>query len=114
MRPTVLHLIGSLDRGGAEMVALDLCRRIPPDDLLQVFLCLSGRVGSMAGTFEAAGAIVETAGFRSPFEAARVVRAAVRRHRADAVVSHVSLASGWLLAAARSAGVSIRIARLHS
>ncbi|MFC9558808.1 glycosyltransferase [Agromyces sp. NPDC056965] len=111
---TVVHLIGSLDRGGAESVALDLCRRIPAGEVQQVFLCLSGRVGILAPSFETTGAIVEAMNIRSPIEAARLVRAAVQRYRPDAVVSHVSLASGWLLTAAWTAGARIRIARLHS
>ena len=114
MTTTVLHLIGSLDRGGAETVALDLCRRMPPDEVRQVFVCLSGRTGSMADSFRTAGAVVDAAGFRTPVGAIRVVRAAIRRHRPDTVISHVSLASGPLLAAAWSAGVRNRIARLHS
>ena len=114
MTVTVMHLIGSLDRGGAEMVALDLCRRIPPDDARQVFLCLSGRAGSMAESFASSGAVVETAGFDSPLEALRVVRAGIRRHRPHVVVSHVSLASGWLLMSALVMRVPVRIARFHS
>lgn len=114
MTTTVVHLIGSLDRGGAETVALDLCRRIPPEEIRQVFLCLSGRAGSMAESFVSAGAIVEPAGFGSPIGAARAVRAAILRHRPDVVVSHVSLASGWLLGTAWALRIPTRIARLHS
>lgn len=114
MRTTVVHLIGSLDRGGAEMVALDLCRRIPATEVQQVFVCLSGRAGSLADAFEATGAIVEPARFGSPIDAGRIVRAAIRNHRPHAIVSHVSLASGWLLATAWAMRVPIRIARFHS
>lgn len=114
MTVTVMHLIGSLDRGGAETVALDLCRRIPADEARQVFLCLSGRAGSMADSFASAGAVVEAAGFESPLGALRVVRAGIRRHRPQVVVSHVSLASGWLLVSALLMRVPIRIARFHS
>jgi glycosyltransferase involved in cell wall biosynthesis len=114
MTVTVMHLIGSLDRGGAEMVALDLCRNIPADEARQVFLCLSGRAGSMADSFMSAGAVVETAGFDSPLEAFRAVQAGIRRHRPQVVVSHVSLASGWLLVSALMMRVPTRIARFHS
>lgn len=114
MTRTVVHLIGSLDRGGAEMVALDLCRRIPADEIRQVFVCLSGRAGALAREFEFEGAIIELAGIDSPMGAARATRNAIRKHRPEAVVSHVSLASGLLLTIARMHHVPIRIARLHS
>lgn len=114
MTTTVVHLIGSLDRGGAETVALDLCRRISPSETRQVFVCLSGRAGSLAEAFESAGAVVEPAPITSPFRAAAVMRTAIRRHRPHAVVSHVSLASGWMLAVAWVMRVPVRIARIHS
>lgn len=109
----VLHVLGSLDRGGAETVALQLCRSIPPDVVTQTFVCLAGRPGELAPDVEQAGALVipmklSTPGF--PLSFLRLLR----RRRPDAVVSHVSLASTPVLALARAAGVKQRIARFHS
>lgn len=109
----VLHVIGSLDQGGAEKVALDLCRSIPSNEVLQVFYCFSGQEGALAESFRAAGATVIAAPKGSLFNRVAGLRSAVRSSRADVVVSHVSLASAFLLLAVRT-NVSIRIARIHS
>jgi glycosyltransferase involved in cell wall biosynthesis len=112
--PVVVHLLGSLNRGGAETVALDLCRAIPAAEITQVFWLLGDEVGSLAPEFEAAGAVVEQLPL-SPFPVfvPRYWRK-LRALRPDAVVSHVSLVSGLMLLIARVAGVPRRIARMHS
>ena len=114
MTVTVVHLIGSLDRGGAESVALDLCRTIPSLRVRQTFLCLSGRAGSMANSFEAAGASVVTLPMSPlatfPFRLWRVLRSIAP----DALVSHVSVASGFMVLIAKIANVPRRIVRVHS
>jgi hypothetical protein len=55
----VVHLLGTLDRGGAETVVLGLCRAVSPTEYRQVFLTLGGRAGRFAGQFREAGATVE-------------------------------------------------------
>lgn len=115
MKPTVVvHVIGSLDHGGAEKVALDLCEAIPPARVTQVFYCFSGREGALAPRFRQAGAIVSAAPAGSVITRVRALRHLVRQRRADVVVSHVSLASAVLLLAVRGTGVQRRIARAHS
>ncbi|TNM44166.1 glycosyltransferase [Nocardioides albidus] len=110
---TVLHLIGSLDRGGAESVALDLVRAIPSDQVRQTYLCLAGYEGLLAPRFRDAGA--EVLAVRGPrIQMVWDVWIICRRIRPDTVVSHVSLASGLLLLLAMVAGVRHRIARMHS
>lgn len=109
----VVHLIGSLDVGGAETVALDLCRAIPDSEVHQVFVCLSGREGRLAGSFRRTGADVVALSFRRPLFALRI-RRILRQSSTDSVVSHVSLASGVLLGLARLCGVRVRVARFHS
>ena len=111
---TVLHVLGSLDRGGVETVSLDLCRAVPGDEVRQVFLTLGGREGRLAPRVRALGATVHQC--RLTPRATFPVRLwlSIYRHRPDAVVSHVSLVSGLVLAVAAVAGVGVRIARLSS
>lgn len=109
----VVHLIGSLDRGGAESVALDLCRVLPSAEISQVFVCLSGSRGALAPDFEATGAKVVALSGRRLGKAIALVR--LIRHEPPAVLqSHVALSSGWFLALSRLLGVPRRVARVHS
>lgn len=111
---TVVHVLGSLDRGGAESRALELCQRIPASEVRQRFLLLGDREGRLAARFVAAGATVSRCPLRPrhtfPVRLWRWLRAA----RPDVVTSHVSLASGLVLTTAALAGVPVRIARMHS
>lgn len=96
------------------MIALELCRNIPAEEVQQVFFCTSGREGSLAQEFLSAGASVIPMGLRPWPTLVRRMRNALRDHPADVLVSHVSLASGWLLGIGWLAGVKVRIARIHS
>lgn len=110
----VAHIIGTLDRGGAETVALDVCRALPASDVHQTFVTLGGREGSLADEFRASGAAVTECPLAPaatfPFRLWRQLRAL----RPDVVVSHVSLVSGFVLLIALLAGVRRRVARMHS
>ena len=114
-RPTtVLHVLGTLNRGGAETLALDLCRRIPAAEVRQVFVTIGTEEGSLARDFRTAGAQV----LRCPLRPAasfpsRLLRT-LRTNRPDVVVSHVGLSSGLILAVAAGARVPRRMARVHS
>ncbi|WP_329108995.1 glycosyltransferase [Micromonospora sp. NBC_01699] len=110
----VTHVIGWLDRGGAETVSLDLCRAIPSTDVRQTFVTLNGREGSLADDFRATGAGVT----QCPVTPLRTfgprLWRCLRALRPDVVVSHVSLTSAVILLVARFAGVPVRIARMWS
>lgn len=110
----VVHVLGTLDVGGAERCALDLCRTIPTDRVEQAFVCLAGRPGVLAGQFADAGA--EVIALRPRWRALFFLDLyrLLRRRRPDVVVSHVSLASGPILLIAALAGVRRRLARMHS
>ena len=107
----VLHVLGSLDRGGAETVALDLCRAVPAEEFAQTFYCLSGREGVLADEFRAAGAQVLAAPPGGMLARLRDLRRLVRAQRPPVVVS---LASAAVLGAIRGLGVRVRVARGHS
>jgi len=114
MTATVVHVLGTLDRGGAESVALDLCRRIPAAEIRQVFLTLGTREGRLAPRFREAGAVVDRCPVRPLALFVPLLWRRLGSVRPDVVVSHVSLVSGLVLAVAGAAGVPVRIARLHS
>lgn len=111
--PVVVHVIGSLDRGGAETLALDLVRAIPADEVRQVFLCLAGREGVLADQFVDSGAgvvVVEGGLLRQLATLARTIQ----NEGATVVQAHVALTSAWFLIVARLTGVRVRIARIHN
>ncbi|WP_160148893.1 glycosyltransferase [Amycolatopsis alkalitolerans] len=114
MAVTVVHVIGGLGRGGAESVALELCRRIPADEVRQRFLTLGDGEGVLAPRFRDAGAEVGRCPVRPVLTFAPRLWWRLRATRPDVVMSHVSLVSGLVLAVAAAAGVPVRIARLHS
>ena len=108
------HIIGTLDRGGAETVALDVCRALPSAEVHQTFVTLGGREGSLADEFRASGAaVIQCPLAPTPTFAFRLWRQ-LRALRPDVVVSHVSLVSGFVLLIALLAGVRRRVARMHS
>ncbi|WP_408897268.1 glycosyltransferase [Nocardioides sp. R1-1] len=111
---TVLHVIGSLNRGGAETVALDLCRAIPAAQVRQRFVCVSGQRGTLAPQFEEAGAEVVVHGRGGVLRTLLGLVRDIRRERPDVVQAHVSLTSALFLVPARVLGVPRRIARMHS
>lgn len=113
--PTVVvHVLGALNRGGAETVALDLCRKIPTEQVRQVFVLIGGQEGRLAPQFRAAGADVLQCPLSPVATFVPRLRSTFRRVRPDVVVSHVSLVSGLVLAVAASASVPGRVARMHS
>lgn len=109
---TVVQVFGAMDRGGAEMRTLELIRRMDPGQVRSIFVTLSGRAGSLAGEFEAAGAEVAplALSWRFPFAFIRLLR----NQQVDAVHSHVATFSGAILLLARIARVRRRIAHFRS
>ncbi|RWR25655.1 glycosyltransferase [Agrococcus lahaulensis] len=107
----IVHVIGSLDRGGAESVLLDLVRG---DRTAQHHvLCWSGRAGALAPLFRDSGATVDVVPPAGDVSKLRWLRTRLRALGPSALVSHVSLASAFVLAAAPRS-IRTRIARVHS
>lgn len=107
-------MIGTLDRGGAETVALDICGEVPSETAHQIFVTLGGREGRLAPDFRAAGATVEQCPLYPLITFGPRLWMTFRRLRPDVVVSHVDLSSGFILTVARLAGITGRVARFHS
>jgi glycosyltransferase involved in cell wall biosynthesis len=110
----VVHVFGSLNRGGAESVALDLCRSVPASEFEQHFWLLGSEKGALADLFAQAGAIVSMCSLRPVTTWVPRLWWRLRTLRPDAVVAHVSVVSGLILLVSRLAGVEIRIAHMHS
>lgn len=112
--PRVAHILGILDRGGAETVCLDLCRAIPPGEVEQSFVTLGSRPGSLEPDFRAAGATVHPCPLSPVGSLVPRLWQTFRALRPDVVVSHVGLTSAAMLLVARLAGVPVRVARIQS
>ncbi|WJK37230.1 glycosyltransferase family 4 protein [Solwaraspora sp. WMMA2065] len=110
----VVHVIGTLDRGGAETLSLDMCRAVPATEVRQTFITMGGRDGSLAPQFRAAGAAVVQVPQRPAVTFPLRLRRCLRWRRPDVVVSHISLFSAVVLAVAAGMGVPVRIARMWS
>jgi glycosyltransferase involved in cell wall biosynthesis len=110
----MVHVLGSLDVGGAELRLLDLCRELRAEDSDQVFLTLAGRTGAIADQFEDVGARVVRCDLRPVSTFPARLFALLRRLRPDTLVSHVSLVSGLVLTVGRVAGIRSRIAWIRS
>ncbi len=111
---TVVHAIGSLDRGGAESVALGLAKSLDKTRFRQIFICTSGQEGTLAHEFRAAGAEVVALPMKPFLGFAWRLCSLLRNTSADVFQSHISVSSGLLLPIARIAGIRNRIARFHS
>lgn len=111
-RPRVLHVLGRMDRGGAEMRLLEIMRRLCPGEFRVDVCALSGEPGSLEQEVRACGGAVVPLRLDARFPA-RFVEL-LRDGGYDAVHSHVLRASGPILALAAAARVPVRIAHLHA
>lgn len=112
-RTTVAHILGSVDRGGVEMRMLELVRALPDDGPCLTMVTLTGREGSLAEEYKAAGARIVPIKLSQFGFAWRFVKF-IRRNQVKVVHSHVHLASGFILALAALGGARKRIANFSS
>lgn len=110
---TVVHVLGSVDRGGVEVRTLEVLQALKPGSVHTSMVTLTGREGALAAEYRAAGARIVPIRLGSPFFAFRFARYLVRE-RVRTVHSHVFLASGPVLTLARIAGVRNRIAHFQT
>jgi glycosyltransferase involved in cell wall biosynthesis len=108
----VLHVFGSLQRGGAEMRTLEALRQLDRDRFAFAMVALSGQRGDLAPIAEADGIGVEVCTLGRGF--GRRFTGLLRRLDVDVLHSHVHYASGYLLWLAHRAGVSRRIAHFRN
>ncbi|PIS09779.1 MAG: hypothetical protein COT73_12955, partial [Bdellovibrio sp. CG10_big_fil_rev_8_21_14_0_10_47_8] len=112
----ILHIFGKMDRGGAEMRAMDMMEKLQgPDSLRSVlfdFVSLSGQDGDLDPKIQSLGGRVFPIklNWLFPWRFYRLLR----REKYDVVHSHVQLFSGFLLLLAAWANVPVRLAHLHT
>jgi glycosyltransferase involved in cell wall biosynthesis len=108
----VLHVIGRMDPGGAELRLLELIERLSPGEFRIDVCALSGRSGALDERVVACGGAVFPIRLDRLF--VRHFLRLLRRERYTVVHSHVLYSSGPILALAAAAGVPVRIAHFHS
>jgi glycosyltransferase involved in cell wall biosynthesis len=111
--PAVVHVLGSVDRGGIEVRTLEVVKRLGANRVSTTMLTLTGREGSLADRYRAAGARVLPMKLTGVLFAPRFIRY-LRREHVHCVDSHVFMASGMILLLARLARVPNRIAHFQT
>ena len=108
----VLHTFGVMNRGGAETRALEVMRKLRPDEVRLEFCALSGLRGTYDEEIRQLGGQVH----HLPLGASFPIRfiQLLRRQRIEVVHSNVQLGSGAILALAAAARVRRRVAHFHS
>ena len=119
MAHRVLHVVGAMNRGGAETMLMSTYRYLKRDQLQFDFLEFEPSTSDYAAEIESLGGrIIKTDWSRHPrgwYSAYQgLVRLLTERDRYLAVHSHVLFASSVALLAARRASVPIRIAHSHT
>jgi len=112
----VLHVVGSLNRGGVETWLLEVFRHIDRSQFAMDVLVHSAAPGALDDEARAVGvSIVPAAESSQPARFARRFLATLRTSPGyDVVHSHVHHFSAYPLELARLAGVPVRIAHSHS
>lgn len=112
----VLHAVVNMNRGGAETLIMNLYRRIDRSRLQFDFLTC--REGVYDDEIRALGGIVHRVPWITEAGPVGYIRALDRffaEHRHYRIVhAHMDRMSGWVLRAARRAGVPVRIAHSHN
>ena len=108
----ILHVFGSLQRGGAEMRTLEVLRLLDRDRFAFAMVALSGQRGELAPVAEADGIGIELCPLGRGF--GRRFTDLLQRLEVDVLHSHVHYASGYLLWLAKRAGVRRRIAHFRN
>lgn len=117
--PRVLHVTGTMNRGGAETMLMTLYRAVDRTRLQFDFLEFSEGVSDYAPEIEMLGGrIYKMAWSQNPLCVRHTVSSLTKVLREAgpfaAVHSHVLLANGLVLAGARRAGVQCRISHSHN
>ena len=112
----VLHVLGSLNRGGVETWLMNVLRHLDPRRVRFDFVTHHDNPGAYEEEAKALDArVYRCTGYRRPLRYARQLRGVIAEGGPyDAVHSHVHDYSGAVLRTAASAGVPVRIAHSHN
>jgi len=112
----VLHVLGSMGRGGVETWLMHVLRHIDRTKFQFDFCYTKPEPGAYAPEIEALGGRMVACRLdqRNPFGFARRLRALLRKGQYSVVHSHVHHFSGFVIRLAHRAGVPMRIAHSHN
>lgn len=111
----VLHVLGSLGRGGVETWLASLAKLTGEMNCRMDFCCLAQDCGVLAPEVRASGAKVHLLPLSAGLCAFSLgLYRLIRREGYDVVDSHVHHFSGYVLGVARIAGVPVRVAHSHN
>ena len=112
----VLHVVGAMNRGGAETWLMYILRNIDRSQFCLDFLVHTTQPGAYDNEIRSLGSqIIHCPWVRSPLRYARQFRHILTEHGPyDAIHSHVHYFSGLVLRLAAQAGVPVRISHSHS
>ena len=108
----VLHVFGTLGRGGAEMRTLEMLQRLDPHQFVCSVVTLGLGGGDLESVADAAGIAVHRCPLGTQF--GRRFMRLLRETNVDVLHSHVHYTSGYLLWMASRAGVPRRIAHFRT
>jgi glycosyltransferase involved in cell wall biosynthesis len=108
----VLHIFGTMNRGGAELRTISLMPDMGARDVVFDYCVLSGEKGVMDETIEQYGGSLHYCKLDVAFVFTFI--ALLRKHNYDAVHSHVAYVSGFILLLARIARVKRRICHFRN
>lgn len=113
----ILHVVGRMNVGGAEVFLMNLFRNIDRSNYEFIFLCY------FEGSYDFEDEITALGGkiirikdnrLKNPFKFILDIKKVARQEKVDVVHSHVDFTSGYALLAAWLAGVQKRIAHAHN
>jgi len=109
----VLHVLGSMSRGGVQVRTVELLRHVDRRRYRFHFCVLSGRPGEMDDEARSSGGVVHL--LRQGLTGSSdQLRRFFRQHEFDVVHAHLQSYSGYLLRLAAECGVPVRVAHFHS
>lgn len=110
----IVHIIGRLDYGGAEILLLDICRKIDKSKFSVSVVVLEDQ-GPLTEQFQNAGIELEFFYKKGKFDFSLVKRLAayLQKKKPDIVHTHLFAADFWGGCAARKAGVKCLISTKH-
>jgi glycosyltransferase involved in cell wall biosynthesis len=116
MQRKILHIIGAMDRAGAETWLLHVLRAIDRSRFEFHFLVHTNKQAAYDDEIRSLGAHIHHCGdVRNPVKYGRQFKSILRQYGPFEVVhSHVYLYSGYVMRLAAEAGVPIRIAHSHT
>lgn len=113
----ILQVVGAMNMGGVETFLMNIMRNSSTGKSQFIFLCyLDGKYDYEEEIASLGGVIVRIADTRvsNPIKFVRSIEEVIRRESIDIVHSHVDLSTGYVMAAAKRAGVHKRIAHAHN